>query len=248
MDNILTFPKKQQQPDKRGPTADKEALPAGVRQRILAEHVRQQTPAQSTSGKGGKRNKQEAVTVTRPFTQEEKQQVQHMNKRVAEAYHSLASDAILVHRDSPGQAGPALGPYKMEIHYREGKAIHTAGKYIDKLRSLRKLTHNAIELRCDALGHVIYLSGISQIKNGKHISGVRLVAYDFDNIEPTFHEVEFSPEAVAARLLGSLAATYNKLNREYNIAGLNISDIVLESNNPGFPNVPLIKALGRPDI
>jgi hypothetical protein len=153
----------------------------------------------------------------------------------------LIKRPVLVSKDSPDGKGLALGPYKMPIIYGgKGEPVHTAGKYIDQLRGVRRYTQNSIELRCDALGLAVYVCSENQVIEGKVIGAVRVVAYDFDKVEPTFVARVRSHVELTNKLYTTLSSTFNRLCREYNLGGLDPTRILLRSQYEGFPDIHLI--------
>lgn len=141
---------------------------------------------------------------------------------------------------SPGGVGPAMGPYNQPIFYLASGVRHAAGGYINKLRPVRKYTRNAVEYRCDALGLAIYVSGLNQIKeNGVVLQGARVVAYDFDRLEPTSQMVVPTSDLLLSQLHGLLLATYNRLAREYNLAGLPRDFLILRTDAAGYPPISI---------
>lgn len=176
------------------------------------------------------------------LSQADKQRIIETAETLKSIFKPLTDDAICASKDSPDGKGPAMGPYKMPIIYgRNGKVTHMAGQYIDKLRGLRRYTNNCIELRCDPLGLAVYVAAVKQVKDGKVVAGIRVVAYDFDRVEPTFHVMVRTPVELTNKLYTCLSATYNRLSREYNLGGLAPESLKLTSNDPGFPNIPLVR-------
>lgn len=163
--------------------------------------------------------------------------------RVKEAFFALPKRAMETSPHSPGGRGPAFGPYGMPIVYRkDGSVNHVAGVHIDLMRSGRQYTQNAVELRCDALGLAIYVSGITQVDESgldRVRAGVRVVTYDFRSVQPTSRMVVGTAEELHDRLRVTLLSTYNRLARQFNIAGLSREDLTLRSSHECFPDIPI---------
>lgn len=157
-------------------------------------------------------------------------------------FNSLLSEPQQKNPASPGGAGPAMGPYNMPIFYLPTGEVHTAGQYIDPMRAHRKLTVNAIELRCDALGLAVYVAGMIRIGadfNAK--PGARLLAYEFDAKEPSVHTFVTDADGLHKKLQGVLRETYNRLAAKYNLIGLRKHHLVLKSSSPVIPDIQLIQ-------
>lgn len=137
---------------------------------------------------------------------------------------------------------PAFGPYGGFIgYYEDGKPNHFIKHYIDTMRDKRAYTRNAIELRCDALCLAIYVSGLTQIdmSNGqpKAHEGVRIAVYDHNNPKHTTMSTAKNPEELVDKLHHILASTYNRLAREYNLAGFTTEFLTLVSSHKAIPNI-----------
>jgi hypothetical protein len=139
----------------------------------------------------------------------------------------------------------AYGAYN-EIIYRAENGSVTFGctKEIDALRSERKYTYNAVELRCDALGLAIYVGGVSQIDvdNQSVKKGIRLAAYQHKSMKPEI-TICATAEDVYRQLHTILVCTFNRLGREYNIAGLTQEDLTLVSDSKRMPNINITAPL-----
>jgi hypothetical protein len=138
--------------------------------------------------------------------------------------------------------GISYGAYN-SISYRsaDGTVMHSCGKSIDKLRSQRKHVLNAIELRCDALGFVIYVSGVNQIdpvsKALKQV--VRIASYQHESVNVST-DWAGNADDLYNKLHYKLISTYNKLARDYNLAGLRTADLTLVSSHADrIPSIAL---------
>jgi len=141
---------------------------------------------------------------------------------------------------SYNHARPTKGPYNAFIgYYEDGLPNHTLKHHIDKLRADRAYTRNAVELRCDALCLVIYVSGITQIdpNDRKAREGVRVAVYDHTNIKHTDLFTVKSAEELVDKLHHVLITTYNRLAREYNLAGFTADFLTLTSSHKAIPNI-----------
>jgi len=135
---------------------------------------------------------------------------------------------------------PAYGPYNAFIgYYEDGRANHSLRFIIDRMRKQRAYTLNAVELRCDALGLAIYVSGITQVDPGdrKAREGVRIVVYDHDNLKHTDMFSAKTPEELVDKLHHVLITTYNRLAREFNLAGFNSEFLTLKSSHKAIPDI-----------
>lgn len=144
---------------------------------------------------------------------------------------------------SPGGLGAAVGAYAMPIFYLPcGTVLHTAGQYIEPLRAKRKHTVNAVEFRCDALGLAVYVAGTVQIgEDNTDRRGVRVVVYDFDKTEATLTKYVGNPGGLHTLLHKILRDTYNRLAKDYNLAGLVLPHLVLRSASDKLPDIQLVK-------
>lgn len=127
----------------------------------------------------------------------------------------------------------------------DGTVSHGCGKAINDMRGARQYTLNAIELRCDALGLAVYVSGFTQINPvTKAIAqGVRIAAYQHLAERPSL-SVSNDSRALYQNLHNLLITSYNKIHRDYNLAGLTAADLTLTSERPDLmPNVCIINPL-----
>ena len=135
--------------------------------------------------------------------------------------------------------GISYGAYN-ELTYRaqDGTVIHACGALIDEMRSARQFTRNAVELRCDALGLAVYVSGVTQIdtKTNKLQTYLRVASYQHKKTNPELSIAKTSVE-LYTKVHTILVSTYNHLGREYNIAGLNNADLTLVSDSVLIPNI-----------
>lgn len=137
---------------------------------------------------------------------------------------------------------PAHGPYGGFIgYYDDGRPNHFLKHHINSLRAQRPFTLNAIELRCDALCLAVYVSGITQIdtRNGecKALEGVRVVVYDHTKLTHTSMSTVKNAEELVDKLHHILISTYNRLAREYNLAGFTSEFLTLVSSHRAIPNI-----------
>lgn len=137
---------------------------------------------------------------------------------------------------------PCYGPYGGFIgYYEDGTPNHFLKHNINKLKAERPYTNNAIELRCDALCLAIYVSGITQIdtRNGetKALEGVRVVVYDHTKLQHTSMSTAKTAEELVDKLHHILVTTYNRLAREYNLAGFTSEFLTLVSSHRAIPNI-----------
>lgn len=140
------------------------------------------------------------------------------------------------------QVRPIYGPYGGFIgYYQDGMPNHFLRHHIDRLKEQRQFTRNAIELRCDALCLAIYVSGITQIDTTtterRALEGVRVVVYDHDSIKHTAMFTAKSPDELVDKLHHILISTYNRLAREYNLAGFTSDFLTLISSHKAIPNI-----------
>lgn len=135
---------------------------------------------------------------------------------------------------------PTYGPYNAFIgYYEDGSANHSLRFYIDKHRQERAFTRNAVELRCDALCLAVYISGITQVDpaDRKAREGVRVVVYDYTNIKHTDMFSAKTPEELVSKLHHVLITTYNRLAREYNLAGFTADFLTMKSSHKAIPDI-----------
>lgn len=137
--------------------------------------------------------------------------------------------------------GITYGAYN-QISYRakDGTVMHACGQAIDEMRATRQFTHNAIELRCDALGLAIYISGVNQIdvKSSQVKSYLRVASYQYLAKTPDLSIADTALD-LYKKVHTLLVGTYNHLAREYNIAGLTAVDLTLKSNSALMPDVAI---------
>lgn len=146
--------------------------------------------------------------------------------------------------DDAGEQKPqgiTYGAYN-QISYRasDGTVMHACGQSIDELRATRQFTNNAIELRCDALGLAIYISGVNQIdvKTNQVKSYLRVASYQYLAKTPDLSKADTALD-LYKKVHTLLVGTYNHLAREYNIAGLTAVDLTLKSNSSLMPDVAI---------
>ncbi|WP_326430376.1 hypothetical protein VQ574_20795 (plasmid) [Stutzerimonas frequens] len=135
---------------------------------------------------------------------------------------------------------PSYGAYNSFIgYYPDGRPNFFLRHEIDRIKQQRPFTRNAIELRCDALGLAIYVSGLTQIdlKQNTVGEGVRVVVYDHVNLKPSAVPVVKTPEELVDKLHHILVTTYNQLAREYNLAGYTAEFLTLTSSHPALPSI-----------
>ncbi len=138
------------------------------------------------------------------------------------------------------QKRPQYGAYNAFIgYYPDGRPNFFLRYEIDKIKSSRAFTRNAIEMRCDALGLAIYVGGISQIDpQQKSVSeGVRVVTYNHVSLKPTSVQTVKTPEELVDKLHHILVTTYNQLAREYNLAGYTSDFLTLTSSHQALPRI-----------
>ena len=137
--------------------------------------------------------------------------------------------------------GISYGAYN-ELTYRaqDGTVTHACGALIDEMRSVRQFTRNAVELRCDALGLAVYISGVTQIdtKTNKLRAYLRVATYQHKKLNPELSIAETSVD-LYSKVHTILVSTYNHLAREYNIAGLKSPDLTLVSDSELIPNIAI---------
>jgi hypothetical protein len=127
----------------------------------------------------------------------------------------------------------------------DGTVSHGCGKAITDMRCARQYTHNAVELRCDALGLAVYVGGYTQINpvTKATAKGVRVAAYQHLAERPSLSVVNDS-RALYQNLHNLLITSYNKIHRDYNLAGLTALDLTLTSERPDLmPNVCITNPL-----
>ena len=133
----------------------------------------------------------------------------------------------------------SYGAYN-QLTYRgaDGYVLHACGQSITDMRDARPFTRNAVELRCDALGLAVYISGVNQIdtKTNRLREYLRVATYQYGQSTPDLSIAEDSA-ALYGKVHTILVSTYNHLAREYNIAGLTATDLTLISDSQLIPNV-----------
>lgn len=156
----------------------------------------------------------------------------------------MIQDDVRAYWDDKGEQKPqgiTYGAYN-QISYRsrDGSVMHACGQSIDEMRESRQFTHNAIELRCDALGLSIYVSGVKQIdlKTNLVRSYLRVATYQYLSKTPDLSIAETAID-LYKKVHTLLVSTYNHLAREYNIAGLTANDLTLKSNSSLMPDVAI---------
>jgi len=149
----------------------------------------------------------------------------------------LINEDVRAYWDDAGEQKPqriSYGAYN-QISYRksDGTVMHACGQSIDEMRDARQFTHNAIELRCDALGLAIYISGVRQIdiKTNQVRSYLRVATYQYQKKTPELSMVDTAID-LYKKVHTTLVSTYNHLAREYNCAGLTVADLTLKSSSP----------------
>ncbi|MGO4801219.1 hypothetical protein ACEN2T_18215 [Pseudomonas sp. W22_MBD1_FP4] len=143
--------------------------------------------------------------------------------------------------DTEKHQGISYGAYNA-ISYRaaDGTVMHSCGTAITEMRAQRQLTHNAIEMRCDALGLVIYVGGVSQVNPAERtiMQAIRLACYQHKSTKPEIITVADSL-ALYRECHNVLLTTFNRLARAYNLAGLTKDDLTLVSDSDRMPNILL---------
>lgn len=165
------------------------------------------------------------------------------------SFKRLFTEAPDASPHSPGGTAPKNGAYGKPIYYlSDGTVLHSCSVKMKELRPHRKLTQNAVELSCPALGLAVYVSSTARFHTGNTdgragTAAVRVVVYDHESLAPTETEVVGSPAQLLDALHLVLVMTYNRLSREYNLAGFRQEWLCLCSERPDLiPNIPL--ALG----
>lgn len=156
----------------------------------------------------------------------------------------LIREDVRAYWDDAGEKKPqgiTYGAYN-QISYRanDGTVMHACGQSIDEMRGDRQFTHNAIELRCDALGLAIYISGVNQIdvKTNQVKSYLRVASYQYLAKTPDLSIADTSID-LYKKVHTILVSTYNHLAREYCIAGLTADDLTLRSSSSLLPDVAI---------
>ena len=164
--------------------------------------------------------------------------------RIAAAFTDIATKANIGHwvdGDTVKPKGIFYGAYNaMSYRKADGSVMHSCGQTINDLRPGRPFTNNAIELRCDALGLAIYVGGVTQINPQTRVvmTAIRLACYQHKSMKPEVINVP-DAEALYRACHNVLLTTFNRLGREYNIAGLTREDLTLVSDSERMPNIAL---------
>lgn len=156
----------------------------------------------------------------------------------------LIREDVRAYWDDAGEQKPqgiSYGAYN-QISYRakDGTVMHACGQSIDEMRASRQFTFNAVEMRCDALGLAIYISGVSQIdvKTNQVRSYLRVATYQYQKRTPDLSMADTAID-LYKKLHTILVGTHNHIAREYNIAGLTAADLTLKSSSPLMPDVAI---------
>lgn len=155
----------------------------------------------------------------------------------------ISSAKALVGRPVPalqgGEGRPkriSYGAYNLPTFRAEdGTVSHGGAQIIDAMRDDRQYTRNAVELRCDALALVIYVAGVQQINPESRAvaQALRLAIYDHEAKTPVLKNVALKDSAQVYRSLHqALISSFNKVSRNFNIAGLTAADLTLVSDCP----------------
>ena len=135
----------------------------------------------------------------------------------------------------------SYGAYnQMTYRGKDGTVMHACGQSITDMKDSRQFTRNAVELRCDALGLAVYISGVSQIdaKTNKVRSYIRVATYHYLKKTPDLSIAESSLD-LYKKVHTILVGTYNHIAREFNVAGLTAEDLTLVSDSPLIPNIAI---------
>lgn len=164
--------------------------------------------------------------------------------KIASSFMDIVTKPAAVKRndlDSGKHQGISYGAYNA-ISYRgaDGSVMHSCGTAITEMRAQRQFTHNAIEMRCDALGLVIYVGGVTQVHPADKtvMTAIRLACYQHMSTKPEIINVADSL-AVYRACHNVLLTTFNRLARAYNIAGLTKEDLTLVSDSDLMPDILL---------
>lgn len=170
-------------------------------------------------------------------------------KRIGESFRLIQREPIEEVKRFPNEGRLIYGAFNLPVYRLEGGLIHhVAGEHIDLMRPSREYTRNAIELRCDALGLVIYLGGMILVDDeafsgyqGNPVGrGVRVTVYHFKKERPTEIKAFIEPSQLFAKLHKTLLETFNDVASKYNIAGISDNCLVLRSSHEQlFPDIPL---------
>lgn len=168
--------------------------------------------------------------------------------KIISAFSDIATKANVGHwvdGDQVKRQGITYGAYNaMSYRSADGSVMHSCGQAITELRPSRAFTHNAIELRCDALGLAIYVGGVTQINPSTYAASkaIRLACYQHKSMKPEIIMVA-DGEALYRACHNLLLTTFNRLGREFNIAGLTKEDLTLVSDSDRMPNILLTEPL-----
>lgn len=135
---------------------------------------------------------------------------------------------------------PSYGAYNTFIGYNaDGTPNFFIRHDIDGVKDKRKFTRNAIEMRCDALGLAVYVSGITQVdvETRKAKEGVRVAVYHNVDLKPEQEVFAKTAEELVDKLHHILITTYNRLAREYNLAGYTPDFLTLTSSSKTLPSI-----------
>jgi len=169
-----------------------------------------------------------------------------IREQANKSFSDLFRNAVETSEQSPEGKLPVYGPYGKVIIYKpNGEVIHTAGTPINRLRAARAFTTNAIEMTCEALGLVVYVSGLVQLdpsdRSGRRgIREARIVAYEGEAIGAKLSVKASTADQLVDHLHKILLGTYNRLSREFNLAGFQSGWLTLKSSRKDvIPNIPL---------
>lgn len=170
---------------------------------------------------------------------------EQVKAKMADAFNGIFRNAAETSPHSPGGRLPQYGPYGLQILYGvDGAPKHLVGCYIDQLRLKRPFTKNAIEVRCDALGLAIYVSGNPELSSDGSLikRNVRIVVFQKDALQPSYQKVASSSDDLTEKLHGILVSTYNQLAHDYNLAGFQLDWLVLRCPSGALPEIPVSMA------
>ncbi|WP_219096199.1 hypothetical protein [Pseudomonas sp. UMAB-40] len=168
--------------------------------------------------------------------------------KITATFTDIATKANVGHWNDDGKVkrqGITYGAYNaMSYRAADGSVMHSCGQTINEMRDKRQFTHNAIELRCDALGLVIYVGGVTQVNPSTRVvmTAIRLACYQHKQMKPELIIVA-DAEALYRACHNVLLTTFNRLGREYNIAGLTREDLTLVSDSERLPNIVLTEPI-----
>lgn len=182
-------------------------------------------------------------TAARTTQTPEPSMAEQVKAKMAAAFNGIFRNAAEPSPYSPGGLLPQYGPYGMAILYAaDGTPKHLLGKLIDRLHFERPFTKNAIQLRCDALGLVVYVSGHPELSgDGLSVTkmNVRMVVFQKDQLNPSYQKTASTPDEVTEKLHGILVNTYNQLAREFSLAGFPVGWLILKAKDGALPDIPL---------